>query len=122
MDRSSDSRQSALGAPHSIQGNSKSETSRAYSEALLTLGWTASRHVAPKLGCRNPNWRPFVSDLTRIAIAAAQLSISSVPVKSAEQKAAAMLLSVRELLVRQRTQLVNALRGHAAEGDCRAAR
>ena len=26
-----------------------------------------------------------------------------------------MLLSVRELLVRQRTQLVNALRGHAAE-------
>ena len=26
-----------------------------------------------------------------------------------------MLLSVRELLVRQRTQLVNAMRGHAAE-------
>ena len=26
-----------------------------------------------------------------------------------------MLLSVRELLVRQRTQLINALRGHAAE-------
>jgi hypothetical protein len=38
-----------------------------------------------------------------------------VPVKSAEQQAAAMLLSVRELLVRQRTQLVNAMRGHAAE-------
>jgi transposase len=26
-----------------------------------------------------------------------------------------MLLSVRELLVRQRTQLINAMRGHAAE-------
>jgi hypothetical protein len=36
-------------------------------------------------------------------------------VKPAEQQAAAMLLSVRELLVRQRTQLVNAMRGHAAE-------
>ncbi|MDQ2765266.1 MAG: IS110 family transposase [Pseudomonadota bacterium] len=39
----------------------------------------------------------------------------SVPIKSAEQQAEAMLLSVRELLVGQRTQLVNALRGHAAE-------
>ena len=48
-------------------------------------------------------------------MAAAQPSIGSVPVKSAEQQAAAMLLSVRELLVRQRTQLVNAMRGHAAE-------
>ncbi len=47
--------------------------------------------------------------------AAAQPSIASVPVKSAEQQAAAMLLSVRELLVRQRTQLINAMRGHAAE-------
>jgi transposase len=48
-------------------------------------------------------------------VAAAQPSISSVPIESAEQQAGAMLLSVRELLVRQRTQLVNALRGHAAE-------
>jgi transposase len=39
----------------------------------------------------------------------------SVPIKSAERQADAMLLSVRELLVGQRTQLVNALRGHAAE-------
>ena len=38
-----------------------------------------------------------------------------VPVKSAGQQAAAMLLGVRELLVSQRTRLVNALRGHAAE-------
>ena len=38
----------------------------------------------------------------------------AVAVKSAQQ-AQAMLRSVRELLVRQRTQLVNALRGHTAE-------
>jgi transposase len=38
-----------------------------------------------------------------------------VPVKSVAQQADAMVLSVRELLVKQHTQLVNALRGHAAE-------
>jgi transposase len=35
--------------------------------------------------------------------------------KSAEQQAQGMVLKVRETLVGQRTQLVNALRGHAAE-------
>lgn len=66
--------------------------------------------------------KPFVkrgkndrNDAEAIGVAAAQPSIAAVPVKSAEQQAAAMLLSVRELLVRQRTQLVNAMRGHAAE-------
>lgn len=66
--------------------------------------------------------KPFVkrskndrNDAEAISVAAAQPSIGNVPVKSAEQQAAAMLLSVRELLVRQHTQLVNALRGHAAE-------
>jgi transposase len=66
--------------------------------------------------------KPFVkrskndrNDAEAISIAAAQPTIASVPVKSAEQQAAAMLLSVRQLLVRQRTQLINAMRGHAAE-------
>ena len=45
-----------------------------------------------------------------------------VPVKSAEAQAQAMALTVRELLVKQRTQLVNALRGHAAEFGIVAAR
>ena len=35
--------------------------------------------------------------------------------KSAEQQAQGMVLKVRETLVGRRTQLVNALRGHAAE-------
>lgn len=66
--------------------------------------------------------KPFVkrskndrNDAEAISVAASQPSIGSVAVKSVEQQAAAMLLSVRELLVRQRTQLINALRGHAAE-------
>ncbi|MGH8297079.1 MAG: IS110 family transposase [Steroidobacteraceae bacterium] len=66
--------------------------------------------------------KPFVkrgkndrNDAEAISVAATQPSIGSVPIKGAEQQAAAMLLSVRELLVRQRTQLANATRGHAAE-------
>jgi transposase len=38
-----------------------------------------------------------------------------VPIKSTEQQAALMLLKVRDLLVKQRTMLINAIRGHAAE-------
>ncbi|WP_284283143.1 IS110 family transposase, partial [Bradyrhizobium liaoningense] len=38
-----------------------------------------------------------------------------VPVKTAEQQAALMLLGVREQLVARRTQLSNTIRGHAAE-------
>jgi transposase len=38
-----------------------------------------------------------------------------VPIKTAEQQAAQMLLGVRNRLVRCRTQLSNAIRGHAAE-------
>ena len=66
--------------------------------------------------------KPFVkrgkndrNDAEAISEAAARPGMASVPVRSAEQQADAMLLSVRELLLRQRTQLINALRGHAAE-------
>ena len=40
---------------------------------------------------------------------------SGVAVKTQEQQARAMLFRTRDLLVRQRTQLINALRGHLAE-------
>jgi len=66
--------------------------------------------------------KPFVkrgkndrNDAEAISEAAARPEMTVVAVKSAEQQAGAMILSVRELLVGQRTQLVNAIRGHAAE-------
>jgi transposase len=66
--------------------------------------------------------KPFVkrakndrNDAEAISEAAARPGMREVPVKSAAAQAQAMLLRVRELLVRQRTQLVNAMRGHAAE-------
>ncbi len=66
--------------------------------------------------------KPFVrrgkndrNDAEAISEATARPDMPSVPVRSAEQQAEAIVLSARELLVRQRTQLVNAVRGHAAE-------
>jgi transposase len=38
-----------------------------------------------------------------------------VPVKTADQQAALMLVGVRDRLIRQRTQLINVIRGYAAE-------
>ena len=66
--------------------------------------------------------KPFVKrskndriDAEAICEAAQRPSMRFVPVKSAAAQSEAMILSVRELLVKQQTQLVNALRGHAAE-------
>lgn len=54
-------------------------------------------------------------DAEAICEAISRPSMRFVPLKSADEQAAAMLLSVRDLLVKQRTMLVNAIRSHAAE-------
>lgn len=70
----------------------------------------------------DPGVRPFVRrgkndriDAAAIAEAARRPDINPVPVRSIGSQAERMVLSVRELLVKQQTQLLNALRGHAAE-------
>jgi transposase len=66
--------------------------------------------------------KPFVkrakndrNDAEAICEAAGRPGMRFVPMKSAEQQADSMVLKVRETLIGQRTQLVNTLRGHAAE-------
>jgi len=54
-------------------------------------------------------------DAAAICEAMSRPEMRFVPVKSAEEQAALMLLRVRDLLVKQRTMLINAIRGHAAE-------
>jgi len=54
-------------------------------------------------------------DAEAICEAMSRPGMRFVPVKSAEQQAALTLLRTRELLVKQRTMLSNAIRGHAAE-------
>ena len=41
-----------------------------------------------------------------------------VPVKTEEQQANGVVFRARDLLVRQRTQCINALRGHLSEYGC----
>ncbi len=66
--------------------------------------------------------KPFVKrhkndavDAEAICEAAQRPGMRFVPIKSEEQQAAGMVFRTRDLLVRQRTQFINALRGHLAE-------
>lgn len=66
--------------------------------------------------------KPFVkrqkndaADAEAIAEAASRPTMRFVAVKSAEKQALGMAFRTRDLLVRQRTQTINALRGHLAE-------
>lgn len=66
--------------------------------------------------------KPFVkrqkndlADAEAIVEAASRPTMRFVAVKTAEKQASGMIFRIRDLLVRQRTQTINALRGHLAE-------
>lgn len=74
------------------------------------------RLIAPQLV------KPYVkrgkndaADAEALCEAASRPTMRFVPVKTRDQQPALMLAGARERLVRQLTQLVNAIRGHAAE-------
>ena len=60
----------------------------------------------------------FMADAEAICEAAQRPTMRFVAVKSEEQQASAMIFKVRDLLVRHRTGVINALRGHLAEFGC----
>jgi len=55
------------------------------------------------------------ADAEAICEAVARPTMRFVPIKTADSQAALMVLKTRDLLVRQRTQAINAVRGHLAE-------
>ena len=66
--------------------------------------------------------KPFVkrskndrNDAEAISEAASRPTMRTVPVKTVDEQAATIIVKHRELMVNQRTQAINALRGHAAE-------
>ncbi|MFK4492363.1 transposase [Bradyrhizobium sp. USDA 336] len=66
--------------------------------------------------------KPFVkrqkndmADAEAICEADQRPTMRFVPVKSEEQQASAVVFRTRDLLIRQRTQMINALRGHLGE-------
>ena len=56
-----------------------------------------------------------VADAEAICEAVRRPSMRFAPIKTTEQQSALMIHRARDLLIRQRTMLVNALRGHLAE-------
>ena len=86
-----------------------------WARELRALGHDA-RLIAPQLA------KPYVkrgkndpADAQAVCEAASRPTMRFVAVKSAGQQAALMLAGQRERLVRQRVQLANTIRGHAAE-------
>ena len=71
----------------------------------------APQHVKPYIK-RNKN---DARDAEGGCEAMSRPTMGFVPVKTAEAQGALMLMGVRDRLVRQRTQLTNAIRGHASE-------
>jgi transposase len=61
-------------------------------------------------------------DAEAICEAMSRPTMRFVPVKTAEQQAALTMLGVRDLLVKQRTMVINAIRGYAAEFGVTAAK
>ena len=86
-----------------------------WARLLQSLGHQV-RLIAPQLA------KPYVkrgkndaADAEAICEAMSRPTMRFVPVKTADQQAALMLVGVRDRLIRQRTQLVNVIRGYAAE-------
>lgn len=94
---------------------------------LLTSYGHEVKLIAPQLV------KPYVkrgkndsADAEALCEAMSRPTMRFVPIKTSEQQAALMLVGVRDRLIRTRTQLVNAIRGYAAEfgliaaqGKCR---
>ena len=76
------------------------------------------QHVKPYVR-RSKNDR---NDADAICEAMSRPRMSFVAIKSADQQAAQMLMTTRERLVTYRTQLINTIRGHAAEFGLSAAK
>lgn len=90
-------------------------SSHHWARVLGAMGHTV-RLIAPQLA------KPYVkrgkndaADAEALCEAMSRPQMRFVTVKSTEQQAALMLMGLRDGLVRQRTQLGNALRGYAAE-------
>ena len=92
--------------------------------------WARARQAGAHRRLMPPAYvKPYVkrgktdaADAEAIAEAVTRPTMRFVAVKTTEQQAILMLHKVRDLLVRQRTMLINALRGHLAEFGIIAAR
>lgn len=98
-----------------VIGMEACSTSHYWARELRALGHEVRLMPAQYLKAYVKRQKNDVADAAAICEAASRPSMRFVPMKTAEQQAALMLHRARDLLVRQRTMLINALRGHLAE-------
>lgn len=103
------------GLPPCLIGIEACGSAHYWARELIALGHDA-RLIPPSYV------KPYVrrgkndsADAAAICEAVSRPNMRFVPVKSEEQQSALMLHKARELLLRQQTMLINALRGHMAE-------
>jgi transposase len=108
--------------PPTVIGIEACGASHHLARLLQSFGHTV-KLIAPQLV------KPYVkrskndaADAEAVCEAMSRPTMRFVPVKTAEQQAALMLVGVRDRLIRNRTQLSNAIRGHAAEFGLTAAK
>lgn len=101
--------------PPCLIGMEACATAHHWARQLKVLGHEVRLMPAKDVKAYVKRGKNDAADAAAICEAVRRPSVRTVPVKTPEQQAALMLHRVRDLLVRQRTQLANALRAHLAE-------
>src|SRR6202142_3852022 len=101
--------------PRCLVGIEACASSHYWARELIRLGHEVRLMPAAYVKPYVKRGKNDAADAEAICEAVARPTMRFVPVKSAEQQSVLMLHRTRDLLVRQRTMLVNALRGHLAE-------
>jgi transposase len=108
--------------PPCLVGMEACATSHHWARELGALGHDVRQMPASYVKAYVKRNKNDAADAAAICEAVTRPSMRFVPIKTAEQQAALMLHRTRDLLVRQRTQLINAIRAHLAELGLVAAR
>jgi transposase len=90
-------------------------TGHHWARELTKLGHTVKLMPASYVKAYVKRSKNDAADAAAVCEAVTRPSMRCVPVKTVDQQAALMLHRARDLLVRQRTQLINAIRAHLAE-------
>ena len=101
--------------PGCLVGMEACGTGHHWAREISKLGHTVRLMPPSYLKGYEKRSKSDVADAAAICEAVTRPSMRFVPIKSADQQALLMLHRTRDLLVRQRTQLINALRAHLAE-------
>ena len=101
--------------PPCLVGIEACATAHHWGRELQALGHTVKLMPPSYVKAYLKRSKNDANDAAAICEAVTRPSMRFVPIKTREQQAALMLHRTRQLLVRQRTMLSNALRGHLAE-------